>query len=115
MMTATRVVAVAAASFPSPGAGSNMSEDCEFSTTPERYFPSVCPGRLGEAAAAAGLHLLLDLVRDLLLGFEELGGAPVEADGLALIELALAVVLGNALLRADGGHPAVGGKREHSS
>lgn len=65
------------------------------------------PWRLGEAAAAARLHLLLDLVRDLLLGFEELGGAPVEADGLALIELALAVVLGDALLGADGGHPGV--------
>lgn len=31
---------------------------------------------------------------------EELGGAPVEADGLALVDLALEVVVGDALLRA---------------
>jgi hypothetical protein len=34
------------------------------------------------------------------MGFEELGRAPVEADALALIELALAVVGGDALLGA---------------
>lgn len=31
---------------------------------------------------------------------EELGGAPVEADGLALVDVALEVVVGDALLGA---------------
>lgn len=46
------------------------------------------------------LGLLLQQVRDLHVNVEELGGAPVEADALALVELALAVVIGHALLGA---------------
>lgn len=47
-----------------------------------------------------GLALLLHDLADLHGGIEELCGAAVEADGLALVELALAVVGRNALLLA---------------
>lgn len=60
--------------------------------------------RLEHAAAALlateGLALLLHDLADLHRCVEELGCATVEADGLALVELALAVVVGNALLLA---------------
>lgn len=49
---------------------------------------------------AHGLALLLHDLADLDGRVEELGGAAVEADGLALIELGLAVVCGDALLLA---------------
>jgi hypothetical protein len=52
--------------------------------------------------AAHGLALLLHDLADLDARIEELGRAAVEADGLALVELALAVVGGNALLLAGG-------------
>jgi len=61
-----------------------------------------------ETSAAAGLGLLLQLVRDLLVGLEELCGAPVEADGLALGQLALAVRLVDALEGADLDHAGKG-------
>lgn len=50
--------------------------------------------------AAEGLALLLHNLADLHRRVEELCGAAVEADGLALVELALAVVVGDALLLA---------------
>lgn len=60
--------------------------------------------RLEHAAAALlateGLALLLHDLADLHRCVEELGCATVEADRLALVELALAVVVGNALLLA---------------
>lgn len=49
---------------------------------------------------AHGLALLLHNLRDLHRGVEELCGAAVEADGLALVELGLAVVGGDALFLA---------------
>lgn len=49
------------------------------------------------SASSHGLALLLHDLADLHRGVEELGGASVEADGLALVELALAVVGGDAL------------------
>ena len=52
------------------------------------------------AAAAPGLALLLHELRDLHVGVEELGGAPVETDALALVKLALAVFLLDAFGRA---------------
>lgn len=61
-----------------------------------------------EATSTTGLGLLLQLVRDLLMRLEELGGATVEADGLALAEVAFAVRLVDALEGADLDH-AVGG------
>lgn len=64
-------------------------------------------GPLEQAAAASllspathGLALLLHNLADLDGRVEELCGAPVEADGLALVELAFAVVGGDALLLA---------------
>lgn len=60
--------------------------------------------RLEETAAGAtrahGLALLLHDLADLHGCVEELGGAAVDADGLALVKLALAVVGGDALLLA---------------
>ena len=50
--------------------------------------------------SAHGLALLLHNLADLHGRVEELGGTPVEADRLALVELALAVVVGDALLLA---------------
>ncbi len=56
----------------------------------------------GGTASGALLRatLLLHNLTDLHRGVEELGGAAVEADGLALVELALAVVGGDALFLA---------------
>ena len=51
--------------------------------------------------ASTLLCLLLHHLGNLHVHVEELGGASVEADALALVELALAVVVGNALLCAD--------------
>lgn len=51
-------------------------------------------------ATAESLTLLLHDLADLHRCVEELGCATVEADGLALVELALAVVGGDALLLA---------------
>lgn len=51
-------------------------------------------------SCAHGLALLLHDLADLHRGIEEFGGAAVEADGFALVELALAVVGGHALLLA---------------
>ena len=75
-------------------------------------FPIVCivvnPQTLfslhAEATSAASLGLLLQLVRDLLVRLEELGGTAVEADGLALAEVAFAVRLVDALEGADLDH-----------
>lgn len=55
------------------------------------------------AATAAHLPLLLVLhdIRDLHVDVEEFGGAAIEAHALALVELALAVLGGDALLLAD--------------
>lgn len=50
--------------------------------------------------AAESLTLLLHNLADLHRRVEELCGATVEADGLALVELALAVVVGDTLLLA---------------
>ncbi len=50
--------------------------------------------------AAHGLALLLHNLADLHRRVEELCGASVEADGLALVEVALTVVGGDALLLA---------------
>ena len=50
--------------------------------------------------AAESLALLLHNLADLHRRVEELCGAAVEADGLALVELTLAVVVGDALLLA---------------
>ena len=47
-------------------------------------------------AGSLSLHLLGDLDVD----FEELADATVQADGLALVEVTLAVAVGNALLGA---------------
>ena len=58
----------------------------------------------GLERTATCLHLLLHLVRNFLLGLEELGRAAIQADRLALVELALAVVLRDALAAADGRH-----------
>jgi len=60
---------------------------------------------LEKTAAAALLHplllaLLLHDLADLLGGVEELGDAAVEAHGLALVELGLAEVVGDALCLA---------------
>lgn len=52
------------------------------------------------AAAAPFLRLLLELLGHLQVDVEELGGAPVEADALALVEFGLAVVGRYALLLA---------------
>jgi hypothetical protein len=51
------------------------------------------------------LHLLADLDVDV----EELGDTAVEADGLALVEVALTVVGGNALAGAGLGETGAGG------
>lgn len=51
---------------------------------------------LHSEAAALLLRLLLQVVGDLGVGFEELGSAPVQADGFAFAELAFAVGLVNA-------------------
>lgn len=54
--------------------------------------------------AAVRLHLLAISLHKLVrlhVRLEELGGAAVEADGLALVDLALAVVGGDAFPRAD--------------
>lgn len=51
-------------------------------------------------SAAHGLALLLHNLANLHRRIEELGGASVEADGFALVELALAVVGRNALFLA---------------
>lgn len=64
------------------------------------FSPRRCVGLVAETAEAGGapgLTLLLENVRDLKVDIEELGGAAVEADALALIELALVVVGGDAL------------------
>lgn len=63
-----------------------------------------CDRFLEEATAGLGAThgrtLLLHNLANLHRRVEELGGAAVEADGLALVELALAVVGGDALLLA---------------
>lgn len=51
-------------------------------------------------SAAHGLALLLHNLANLHRRVEELGGASVEADGLALVEVAFAVVGRDALLLA---------------
>lgn len=51
---------------------------------------------------AGGLTLRLHDLADLDARVEKFGGAAVEADGFALVELALAVVCGDALLLAHG-------------
>lgn len=60
--------------------------------------------KLKQATASLGaalrLALLLHDLTDLDARVEELGGAAVEADGLALVEFGLAVVGGDALLLA---------------
>lgn len=66
---------------------------------------SLSPFQLEEATAGGGTALLRTALRlhnlaDLHRRVEELCGAAVEADGLALVELALAVVGGDALLLA---------------
>ena len=53
-----------------------------------------------KASAAALLCFLLQDLGDLHVDVEELGSAPVETHALALVELALVVVVGNALLLA---------------
>lgn len=63
-------------------------------------------GRLFQAAdlPAVRLHLLPVRLHELVrlhVRLEELGGTTVEADGLALVDLALAVVGGNAFPGAD--------------
>ena len=63
-----------------------------------------------EATSTTGLGLLLQLVRDLLVRLEELGGAAVEAHGLALAEVAFAVRLVNALEGADLDHAICRGR-----
>jgi hypothetical protein len=55
------------------------------------------------ATSASCLCLLLHHLGDLHVDVEELGGASVEANALALVKLALAVVVGDALLCADSG------------
>lgn len=59
--------------------------------------------RLHEAHAATllvGIGLTLHLLADLDVDVEELGHAAVETDGLALVEVAFAVIGGNTLLGA---------------
>ena len=59
---------------------------------------------LFHAAHLTRLHLLPERLHELVrlhVRLEELGGAAVKTDGLALVDLALAVVLGDALLGAD--------------
>lgn len=64
--------------------------------------------RLEAHATLVGIGLALHLLADLDVDVEELGHAAVEADGLALVDLALAIVLGHALLGADLGEARTG-------
>lgn len=56
--------------------------------------------------AASLLRLLLQDLGHLHVDVEELGSAAVEADALALVQIALAVVVGHALLGAGLGETA---------
>lgn len=73
--------------------------------------------RLHQAHAATllvGIGLTLHLLADLDVDVEELGHAAVETDGLALVEVAFAVIGGNTLLGAGLGQAmiATGNKLE---
>lgn len=57
----------------------------------------------GSTTASLGT-LLLQLLGHNLVGLEELGCTPVKADGLPLVQLAFAVVLGDAFLGAHCDH-----------
>lgn len=57
------------------------------------------------ASSALCLRLGLQLLGDLHLDVEELGGAAVDADTLALVEVTLTVVGWDALLHAGAGEP----------
>lgn len=59
------------------------------------------PSSTTSGSAGRTRLLCLHNIRDLLVDAKELGGAAVEADALALVELALAVVGGDALGLAD--------------
>lgn len=67
--------------------------------------------RLHEAHAATtllvGIGLALHLLADLDVDVEELGHAAVEADGLALVEVAFAVIGGDTLLGAGLGQAII--------
>lgn len=56
--------------------------------------------RLHAHATLVGIGLALHLLADLDVDVEELGHAAVEADGLALVEVAFAVIGGDTLLGA---------------
>ena len=56
--------------------------------------------RLEAHATLVGIGLALHLLADLDVDIKELGHAAVEADGLALVEVAFAVIGGNTLLGA---------------
>lgn len=74
-----------------------------FYTTFSFFSLSLLPLKQSSGTALSsthGLALLLHDLADLHGGIEELCGAAVEADGLALVEIALAVVGRNALLLA---------------
>jgi len=60
-----------------------------------RFVDPSAPSKQSAAAAALGLHSLLRLLHrlaDQLLRLKELGRAAVQTNGLALVELALAVL-----------------------
>lgn len=65
------------------------------------FFPLKQSSGTTLRSSTHGLALLLHDLADLHGGIEELCGAAVEADGLALVELALAVVGRNTLLLAS--------------
>ena len=75
---------------------------CSLSRAHHKCAKNSSPSCLSAEPATAThlLLLLLQYVRDLEVDVEEFGGAPVEADGLALVDLALEVVVGDALLCA---------------